>query len=162
MLRQETPGTLDEVKAAVEEYRGSGYQLGITALYVLLCPVLMLRGLYDEALDLVERGLVVVRNNSETIFEAELLRLKARTLLQMSGANADDRSQALLHQALRTAEKQGARSLQLRVVRDLADLWIREGKPDTAREMLSRICSSFNEGAETPDLKGARRLLAEL
>jgi hypothetical protein len=28
--------------SALEEYRGAGYQLGITALYVLLCRALLL------------------------------------------------------------------------------------------------------------------------
>ena len=35
-------GALEEIRAALDEYRGAGYQLGITALYVLLCPALLI------------------------------------------------------------------------------------------------------------------------
>ena len=38
-----SPSALEEIRAALDEYRSAGYQLGITALYVLLCPALLLR-----------------------------------------------------------------------------------------------------------------------
>src|SRR5207249_655033 len=70
--------TLEEVKSALDQYRRAGYQLGITALYVLLCPALLLRHEPEAALEVIEQGLSAADHNGERIFEAELHRLKAR------------------------------------------------------------------------------------
>jgi hypothetical protein len=71
-------GRLDEVKAALDEYQRAGYQLGITAQFVLLCPALLLRNEPEAALEVIDHGLSIVSHNSERFFEAELHRLKAR------------------------------------------------------------------------------------
>jgi class 3 adenylate cyclase/tetratricopeptide (TPR) repeat protein len=113
---------LDEVTAALNEYFSSGYQLGITALYVLLCPALLLRGRADAALEFAERGLVIVAHNDERLFEAELCRLKAQALRSEGGRNAEAEAHSLLEYALNLARDQGARSLELRAESDLAAL----------------------------------------
>lgn len=59
-------------------YRRSGYQLGITALYAMLCPVLLDEGQSEAAVDLLDDGLAIGERNGERAFEAELLRLSAR------------------------------------------------------------------------------------
>ncbi len=69
----------------MNEYRGAGYQLGITALYVLLCPALLLSDQCEAAVELIEQGLAATSRNSERVFEAELHRLKARALLVRGG-----------------------------------------------------------------------------
>src|SRR6185437_11464508 len=157
----ESSGALDDVKATVEEYRSAGYQLGITALYVLLCPVLMLRQQqqFEEALEILERGLSIVRDNSERIFASELLRLKAQALRQASIPGTQDQPESLLESALATAREQRAKSLELRAARDLAEIWMAQGKRAEARGVLAPICAWFKEGEATRDLGEARRLL---
>src|SRR5256884_9827890 len=49
--------TLEEVRGALDQYRSAGYQLGITALYVLLCPILLLRHEPEAALEVIGQGL---------------------------------------------------------------------------------------------------------
>ena len=71
---------LDEVKAALDEYQRAGYQLGITAQFVLLCPALLLRNEPEAALEVIDHGLSIVSHNSERFLEAELYRLKARAV----------------------------------------------------------------------------------
>src|SRR5262249_29438460 len=99
-------GRLDEVKTALDEYQRAGYQLGLTAQFVLLCPALLLRNEPEAALEFIDRGLAIVNHNSERFFEAELYRLKARALLMRGAPDAEVES--LLHQALRTARTQHA------------------------------------------------------
>jgi tetratricopeptide (TPR) repeat protein len=159
-LADNSAGTLDDVRAALDEYRRAGYQLGITALYVLLGSVLLLRGELDGASDIVERGFSTVEDNSERIFEAELCRLKAAILQRAGGAPEEVRS--LLERAVRVAGEQQAKSLELRAARDLADLRRRQGGRTDAKAMLAPICQWFTEGAATRDLRDARALLAEL
>jgi tetratricopeptide (TPR) repeat protein len=148
---------LDEVKAALDEYQRAGYQLGITAQFVLLCPALLLR---NESLETIDHGLSIVSHNSERFFEAELYRLKARALLMRGAADAE--AESLLDQALRTARSQQARSLELRAATDLARLWMNKGKRAEALDILGSIYGRFTEGFDTQDLENANTLLAEL
>ena len=153
-------GQLDEVKTALDEYQHAGYQLGLTAQIVLLCPALLLRNEPEAALELIDHGLSIVSHNNERFFEAELYRLKARALLMRGAPNAEVES--LLEQALRTAQTQQARSLELRAATDLARLWMNQDKRAEAREVLSSIYGRFTEGFKTRDPKDAKDLLVQL
>jgi tetratricopeptide (TPR) repeat protein len=153
-------GRLHEVKTALDEYQRAGYQLGVTAQFVLLCPALLLRNEPDAALELIDHGLAIVSRNSERFFEAELYRLKARALLMRGAPNAE--VEALLDQALRTAHSQQARSLELRAATDLAALWMNQGRRAQAHDVLSSIYGRFTEGFETRDLKEAKGMLVQL
>jgi len=150
-------GRLDEVKTVLDEYQRAGYQLGLTAQIVLLCPALLLRNDSEAALELIDHGLAIVSHNSERFFEAELYRLKACALITRGASDAEVES--LLDQALRTARSQQARSLELRAATDLARLWMNQGKRVEARDILSSIYGRFTEGFETRDLKDAKDLL---
>ena len=151
---------LDEVKAALDEYQRAGYQLGITVQFVLLCSPLLLRNEPDAALEIIDHGLSIVSQNSERFFEAELFRLKARALLMRGAPDAE--AEFFLEQALRTARSQQARSLELRAAIDLARLWMNQGKRAEALDVLAPICGRFTEGFDTPDVKEAKAILAQL
>jgi len=158
-LLDPSAGTLEEVRGTLDQYRGAGYQLGITALYVLLCPALLLRHEPEAALGVIEQGLSAASHNGERIFEAELYRLKARVLLVRGAPDAKSEAQSLLDQALRSARSQQARSLELRAARDLAALWIDQGRRDEAFDFLAPIHAWFTEGIDTQDLKETKALL---
>ena len=151
-------GQLDEVKTALDEYQRAGYQLGLTAQFVLLCQVLLLRNESETAMEVIDNGLSIVGHNGERCFEAELYRLKAGALLMRGAPDAE--AESLLDQALRTACSQQAGSLELRAATDLARLWMNQGKRAEALDVLSSIYSRFSEGFETRDLKEAKAVLA--
>ncbi len=161
-LLEPSSSALEEIRDALDEYRGAGYQLGITALYVLLCPALLLSHKYEAALELIEQGLATTSRNSERIFEAELYRLKARTLLLRGGSDARTEAHSLLDQALTTARNQHAKALELRAAMDLAALWIDQGRREEALDLLAPIYAWFTEGFDTRDLKEAKALLDQL
>jgi len=161
-LLDPSSSTFEDIQAALDEYRGAGYQLGITTLYVLLCPALLLSHKYEAALELIEQGLATTNRNSERIFEAELYRLKARTLLLRGGPDAGTEAQSLLDQALTTARNQHAKALELRAATDLAALWIDQGRREEAINLLAPIYAWFTEGFDTRDLKEAKALLDQL
>jgi tetratricopeptide (TPR) repeat protein len=148
---------LDEVRAELDQYQRAGYQLGITAQVVLLCPALLLRNEPETALEVIDRGLSIVSHNSERFLEAELYRLKARALVMRGAPDAE--AESLLDQALRTARGQQARSLELRAATDLARLWINQGKRAEARDVLESIYGRFSEGFDTQDLNEAMAVL---
>jgi predicted ATPase/class 3 adenylate cyclase len=153
---------LEEIRTAMNEYRDAGYQLGITALYVLLSPALLLSHQCEAALELIEQGLATTSRNSERIFEAELYRLKARVLLVRGVPEAGAEARSLLDQALTTARSQHAKALELRVAIDLAALWIDQGRHEETLDLLAPIYASFTEGFDTQDLKKAKALLDQL
>jgi class 3 adenylate cyclase/tetratricopeptide (TPR) repeat protein len=157
-----SPSALGEIHAALDEYRSAGYQLAITALYVLLCPPLLIGHDHEAALELIEHGLATTSRNSERILEAELYRLKARVLVVRGGPDVEAEAQALLEQALNTARSQHAKTLELRAAMDHAALWIDQGRREEALNFLAPIYASFTEGFDTQDLKQAKALLDRL
>ena len=62
---------------------------------------------------------------------------------------------ACFHQALDVARRQQAKALELRAALSLSRLWQQHGQRDQARQLLTELYSSFNEGFETPDLQEA-------
>jgi predicted ATPase/class 3 adenylate cyclase len=151
---------LAEVRGVLDQYRSAGYQLGITALYVLMCPILLVRGEREAALEMIGQGLSAVSHNSERIFEAELHRLRAQALMVCGAASAD--AQSSLERALKTAKSQHARSLELRAAKDLAALWLRQGRRKEGLAFLAPIYAWFSEGFDTRDLKETKTLLDQL
>ncbi|MDQ3012571.1 MAG: hypothetical protein M3X11_17905, partial [Acidobacteriota bacterium] len=60
------------------------------------------------------------------------------------------------------AQRQSAKSWELRAATSLARLWQQQGKTAEARQMLAEIYDWFTEGFDTADLKEAKALLEEL
>ena len=153
--------SLDEVVRVLDEYRRAGYLFGITALDVLLCSALLKGRQPDAALEAIEQGLSTV-NQGERVFESELYRLKACAVLACGAPDAGTHAQSLLEHALTTAGSQCARSLELRVARDLAALWIDQGRRNKALNFLTPFYERFSEGLESQDLTSVRNLLRQL
>ena len=109
-------------------------------------------GLLDEAIQIAE-------TTSEKFFEAELYRLRGKTLLTL-GRKGE--AEAELQRALTIAQQQQARWWELRAATDLARYWHDEGKYVEAYSLLQPIYNWFVEGFDTPDLRDAKVLLDEL
>ena len=72
------PLALDDVRNAFNDYRRSGYALGVTALDVLWCPAGIAPRTTEAALEVIDQGIFTANQNGERIFEAELYRLRSR------------------------------------------------------------------------------------
>jgi predicted ATPase len=77
-------------------------------------------------------------------------------------AEVEQEAEKCFHKAIEVAQRQQAKSLELRATMSLARLWQRQGKKDEARQMLADIYGWFTEGFNTKDLQEAKRLLEEL
>jgi hypothetical protein len=90
---------------------------------------------------------------------AELLRVKAESLLREDGANTAV-AEALFQQSLDTAREQGALSWELRTATSLARLRHEQGRAREAHDLLASVHARFTEGFETTDLLRAEALLS--
>ena len=77
-------------------------------------------------------------------------------------ATAEADAEACFLQAIAIAQKQQAKSLELRAVMSIARLWQQQGKQKEAHQLLSEIYGWFTEGFDTKDLQDAKALLEEL
>jgi class 3 adenylate cyclase/predicted ATPase len=143
-------------------------------------------GQTEEGLSALTEALGIVHKNGERIHEAELYRLKGELVLQSGvrgpeseeenqkakietspqpltpSTQAEAEAEACFQKAMEIAQRQQAKSLELRAVMSLAKLWQRQGKPKEAHEMLAEIYGWFTEGFDTKDLQDAKALLDEL
>jgi hypothetical protein len=92
-------------------------------------------------------------------WKAELHRLTGTVLV---ARNKLDEGESSLQEAIRIAQAQQAKSLELRAARDLARLWGEQGRRAEARDLLSPVYGWFTEGFDTADLKEAKALLDAL
>jgi predicted ATPase len=125
-----------------------------------LSEALARAGKPDEGLGVLSEALAFVERTGERHLEAELHRLMGELLLMKKGS--ESAAEASFHQAIDIAERQQAKSLELRAVTSLARLWRKQGQKEHARKRLAEIYSWFTEGFDTPDLKDAKALINEL
>jgi predicted ATPase len=111
------------------------------------------------ALAALREGLEIARSTGEHGWDAELHRLAGTLLLAENKLNEDEAS---LQQAIRIAQAQQAKSLELRAARDLARLWGEQGRRTEARDLLAPVYGWFTEGFDIADLKEAKALLDQL
>ena len=119
----------------------------------------------------------MVDKSGERFYEAELYRLKGELTLKKSAVRSpqsevpntqhltpstQEEAEACFLKAIEIAQRQQAKSLELRAVLSLSRLWQQQGKKDEARQMLTEIYHWFTEGFDTKDLQEAKALLAEL
>ncbi|MGB7952289.1 MAG: hypothetical protein WCH75_31780, partial [Candidatus Binatia bacterium] len=106
-----------------------------------------------------QEGLEIASTTGEHGWDAELHRLVGTVLLAENKLNEGEAS---LQQAIRIAQAQQAKSLELRAARDLARLWGEQGRRTEARDLVAAVYGWFTEGFDTADLKEAKTLLDQL
>ena len=116
-------------------------------------------GRTDEALQCLAEAAQIIETSDERFYEAELQRLRGEVLNAVGDGAAAEQN---YHQALATAKRQSAKTLELRAATSLARLWCDQGKRDEARDLLAPVYGWFTEGFDTLDLKEAKTLLDEL
>ncbi len=125
----------------------------------LWAQALAQQGSYGEALGKLAEGFERIETTGERVWQAELHRVNGLVLLAQ---NDLDEAQTSFQQAIRTAQAQQAKSLELRAARDLARLLGEQGRRGEARDLLKPVYGWFTEGFDTANLKEAKALLDDL
>jgi class 3 adenylate cyclase len=115
----------------------------------------------EDGLRAVTEGLEDLQRGKRRMDTAELRRLKGELLL-LRDAGAPAEAESCFREAVEIAQRQQAKSWQLRATMSLARLLRDTDRRDEARRMLSGIYGWFTEGFDTADLKDAKALLDEL
>jgi predicted ATPase len=140
---------------ATEMKRNRSYYLA------LLAEVYGLTGQADQALNALEEALELVEKTDERWWESEVHRLKGDLLLSHPAQDMAE-AEECFDRAIAVAQRQSAKSLELRAAMSLARLWRDQSRAAQARNLLAPIYGWFTEGFDTPDLKDAKALLDEL
>jgi predicted ATPase len=109
----------------------------------------------------LNQALDTVNKTGERNWEAEIHRRRGEILLMQQGQKVGE-AEECFQQALDTARRQQAKSLELRATMSLSRLWQQQGKQGEARQMLADTYGWFTEGFDTADLQEAKALLEEL
>jgi predicted ATPase len=144
---------------------------------VLLAEAYGKVGQTGEGLTVLAKALTAVDKSGERYYEAELYRIKGTLTLQQFNVQGskfqapDPRSltpdllseaETYFLKAIEIAQRQQAKSLELRATTSLARLWQQQGKRHEACTILSDVYNWFTEGFDTKDLQEAKRLIEEL
>ncbi len=127
----------------------------------VLAEGLALTGDVDGALRLIDEQIAQIEMPGwqEKSHYAEILRLKGWMLTLKD----DDRAaEKYFLASIKWAQKQHAKSWELRTATSLAQLWQKQGKPEPARALLAPVYHWFTEGFDTRDLHDAKALLDTL
>jgi predicted ATPase len=150
------PEGIERIRHGLAMHEATGARLARPHFLALLAGALLNGKQTDEGLRVVEEGLSLSHQRREDRYLSELYRLKGELLLQR-----DKRTDAAacLDEAIRIAQRQEAKSWELRASLSLARFYQSEGKEKLAYDQVSEIYSRFTEGFDTRDLQEAKALL---
>ena len=115
----------------------------------------------ETALSTIEEALAGINDVAGRAWEAEVHRLRGSILLA-AHPDAVDAAERSFRQAIAVAQRQNARSWELRATTSLSRLLQGQNRKEEARALLADICAWFTEGFDTLDLRTANALLHEL
>ena len=150
-----------EMNEGLRDYRATGAGIGLPNFLSLLAEAHEKAGSFEDGLSTLREALAIANEHDEGQPEAELNRLMGELLLKQNVSNAPE-ARSCFERAIEIAEKQSAKSLELRATTSLARLLAKQSRREEARTMLAAIYNWFTEGFDTADLKDAKALLDEL
>jgi predicted ATPase len=174
----------EELQQGIKEWEATGAEVTRTGFLALLGHAYARIGQGDDAQKTVDDALHLALQNEEFYGITELWRLKGELALRQfnvqssqfkvddpqsaiglpppSGGNPQSEAEACFQKAIEIAQRQQAKSLELRATMSLARLWQQQGKQREAHQLLSKIYGWFTEGFDTKDLQEAKALFGEL
>jgi predicted ATPase len=147
--------TIDDAIAAWSDL---GSRLLLPCFVTWRAEALLLAARPEEATESIGEGVAVTEESNEGFYEAEMYRVRGQAWL----GRDDVAAEGDFRTALEVARRRSSKSLELRAARDLAELWMSQGRSTEARALLEPVYGWFSEGFDTQDLVEARKLLQVL
>jgi predicted ATPase len=146
-------------RAGIAAFRASGAVTHLPFFLTLLADAEGQVKERDQGLGHLAEAERLVAETEDRWAEAELYRVRGELLRAGHDPAAAEHS---FSQAIGIAQRQSAKFWELRAAISLARLWREQGKRGAARDLLAQTYGWFAEGLDTPVLKEAKALLAEL
>ncbi|MGH9427056.1 MAG: hypothetical protein ACRD2L_12230, partial [Terriglobia bacterium] len=171
---------IEQMRQGLTAYEATDAKVVRPHLLALLAEALGKAGRPAEGLVVLAEALGVSQQSGNRNYDAELYRLKGELLLMQAAgrhvslAATDEevvvegqptmvmQAESCLDEAVSIAQKQTAKSWELRAVMSLARLYRKQGRKEQARRMLEETYGWFTEGFDTADLKEAKEMLDRL
>ena len=171
---------IEQLRQGLATHRATGAQVARPHFSALLAEALGDARQSEEGLRIIEESLDLAHRNAEACYLAELYRIKGELLLKQANVRSPSQAatagrgeaalktpaaaqaEACFHQSIKFAQRQKAKSWELRAVMSLARLYQKQNKQQEARGLLERVYDRFTEGFDTSDLREAKALLDEL
>jgi tetratricopeptide (TPR) repeat protein len=150
---------IGEINRALSAYRATGSKMLLPMLLGGLVEAYTNARRTEEGLDTLKDAFAVIE--AGRFYACELHRQEGELLLMQNPSNNRDAERSF-RSAIEIAQRQNAKSWELRATTSLARLLTNKGHREEARAMLSEIYNWFTEGFDTADLKDAKALLDEL
>ncbi len=173
-----------QINQGMETWRATGAECGRTHFLALLAEVHGRSGQITDGMNMLAEAFAFVEKTGERFYEAELYRLKGELTLRNGASDrrletsssspqvpslkpaapsgAEREAEELFFKAIAIAQKQHAKSWELRAATSLARLWQHQGKRAEAHKVLVEVYNWFTEGFDTKDLQEAKALIEEL
>jgi ATP/maltotriose-dependent transcriptional regulator MalT len=136
-----------------------GFQLGRPSLMASLAEALAAGGHATRAGQVVDEAIAISSRRGELLDRMQALTVKGDLC---AASSDDDEAASCFEEAVASARRQAAKSMELRAALRLARLRQRQGKISEARALLRDVYGWFTEGFERPDLRDARELIRSL
>ena len=147
-----------EIQEGLEIERATGALLFESYSMGLLADACIKNKSYGQALDFLEQSqLRLDEENSEHYYAAEIYRLRGETYLRLN--QNLDQAEHYFSRGLKVAREQKAKSIELRLLLSVCDLYDVRQNADKCRSELCEIYGSFSEGFGTADLVRAKARL---
>jgi class 3 adenylate cyclase/predicted ATPase len=150
-----------DIREAMDRRRAAGIGAVWPWFLALLAEAHGALGQFDDGFGALEEALQWIQRNDERLYAAEVHRIKGELLLRQATPDPVQ-AQHCFEQALTTAQREQAKSWELRAATSLARMWLRDGRFDDARALLTPVYDWFTEGFDTADLQDAKALLGQL
>ncbi len=147
--------------SGVAAMRSTGNTMWMPMWLSLLAKANAEIGQIDEARRCIESAITAAETTQERWHDAELNRIAGEIAL-LSPERDVAKAEAYFARALEVAQKQQAKSWELRAATSMARLWRDQGRRPQARKLLAPVYGWFTQGFDTLDLKQAKTLLDEL
>jgi tetratricopeptide (TPR) repeat protein len=148
----------EAMRGGLARYWTDGMVLHRPVAVGLFASLLLMNGQSAEALGAIEEAIRIARSTEQGHYLAELYRIKGEILWKNGGNENRVSAEKTLQMAFRLAQRQGARSFQLRTAVSLRRFY-EESERSGGLTSLRKTYRLFTEGFDVPDLVDARALL---
>jgi adenylate cyclase len=159
LAASDTGAGLAHMQASLAQYERLGSELSRPHFLALLAEILGAAGRIDEGLAVIEDALASVERTDERYYQPELYRLLGELSRRSSDPVRQASSTEWWTRAVLVAQRQGARSWELRASVSLARSPMPHLTTEEARARVAAVYRFFTEGFDQKDLSDARALL---